>query len=653
MAKPAPVPLELRSKLWSLAAALACALPLLRLLPGWLALALLGLSALATIAGWKRTLPLPLRLLLTFAFIVLVLYAYRFGIGRDSGSALLLAMLLLKPVELSSLRDARAVVGFALFAPFAAVLLDQGPLTLALAVPGAVLALVACARLADAEVGLPVATFDRRRAMAMLGLFALAVPLALASFWFFPRLGSPLWGLPNAAKAKLGIADDMAPGDWLDVLTDDTPAFRVRFDGAVPRQPDLYWRGLVMWDFDGRSWRQPNWPQELAPATMAAGGRPTTYTVSLEPTGKRYVFALDLPESAPAGTNMAQDRSMRFDAPVDGVRAYRVTSAHAIAFEAELDPRIRALALRLPADYDPRTRALAGQWRAQGADDVQIVQRALAMFHDRFSYSLAAPPLGRDSVDEFLFDTRIGFCEHFSSSFTFLMRAAGIPARVVTGYVGGYNNRLGNFLLVRQSDAHAWSEVWLQGRGWVRVDPTAAVAPERVFRHGGQFDSGPGGNETAAGRLFDVGDWLRYGWNRFVLGFDATRQLALLRALGVPDPDTRTLAAIFAVVVGALLSIIGAFQWRQRGRPVDRLDQAWAQFTRELARAGLGKLAHEPALAWARRIAPELAAQGAPVLSLSVRFADARYARGALDASARQALIGDLRAFKSTQRHPS
>lgn len=653
MRSPAPALLDLRNRLWSLAAALTCALPLLRLLPGQLAVGLCALSALATLAGWKRTLPLPLRLLLTAAFIALVLDAYRFGIGRDSGSALLLAMLLLKPVELTTLRDARALVGFALFAPFAAVLLDQGPLTLALAVPGAVLALAACARLADAEVGLLATGFDRRRLSAMLGLFALAVPLALASFWFFPRLGSPLWGLPDSAKAKLGIADDMAPGDWLDVLTDDTPAFRARFDGSVPKQQDLYWRGLVMWDFDGRSWRQPNWPQASPPATMAATGSPILYTVSLEPTDKRYVFALDLPESAPAGSHMAQDRSIRFDTPVDSLRAYQVTSGHPTTFETDLDPRLRELALRLPPGYDPRTRTLANQWRAQGDDDVQIVQRALAMYHDSFSYSLAAPPLGRDSVDEFLFDTKIGFCEHFSSSFTFLMRAAGIPARVVTGYVGGYYNRLGGFLLVRQSDAHAWSEVWLQGRGWVRVDPTAAVAPERVFRHGGQYDAGPGGGQSTVGRLFDVGDWLRYGWNRFVLGFDSTRQMSMLRALGVSDPDTRTLAIVFAVVAGALLAIIALFQWRDRGRPSDRLSQAWDRFTRRLARAGLGKQAHEPALAWARRIAPTLPTHGAQVLSLSQRFANARYARATMDADTRRALIADLDAFRLKARRPS
>ncbi len=643
--------LDDRSKVWSLVAALACALPLLRLLPVQLALGLCALSALAVAIGWRRALPLVLRLLLTGAFGLMVLYAYGFGIGRDTGSALLMAMVLLKPIELHTLRDARSLVGFALFAPFAALLLDQGPVTLGLAVPGAALALGACARLADAEVGALGAGFDRRRILAIAGLFVLAVPLALAGFWLFPRLASPLWGLPDVAKARTGIADDMAPGDWLDVLADDTPAFRVKFDGTVPPQQQLYWRGIVMDRFDGRTWRQSASADEGIPAPMVATGPPILYQVSLEPTDKRYVFALDLPESAPTGSHMGHDRTALFDTRADSLRAYRVTSGDPAQFEAELDPDTRSRSLLLPRGYDPRTLALARQWRQQGSNDVQIVQRALAMYHASFSYSLAAPPLGRDSVDEFLFDTRIGFCEHFSSSFTFLMRAAGIPARVVTGYVGGFHNRVGDYLLVRQSDAHAWSEVWLRGRGWVRVDPTAAVAPERVFRHGGNLNGDADAAGGAVGQWFAVSDWLRFGWNRFVLGFDAARQLALLRALGARDPDTRTLVFVFGIAASVLLLGIGLFQWRERGPRRDPLLAAWAHLVRRLARAGQGKPAHEPAIGWARRVAPLLGEKGPALLALSERFANARYAPRELDRNARSALIADLRAF-TAQRHP-
>ena len=643
---PSPA-LDPRSKIWTLAAALLCALPMLRLLPEWLAAILLALSCLVVAVAWRRPVPMGLRILLTFTLLILVLYAYDFRIGRDTASAMLLAMLMLKPIELNTLRDARSLIGFGLFALFAALLLDQGPLTLALALPAAAMAFAACARVADAEVGLVNRGLDWKRVLVIIGLFALATPLALAGFWLFPRLGSPLWGVPNVAKAKVGVGDNMAPGDWLDILVDDTPAFRVHFDGPTPAQESLYWRGIVMWNFDGRAWTQAEWPRSYLPAPATMSGRPIHYEITLEPTDKRYLFALDLPRSTPDGARMAEDLSLTADQPINSLRAYTLTSATPTLFQADLDPRIRAVALRLPPGYNPRAIALARQWRAQTTDDAQIVGLALAMYHKSFSYSLAAPPLGRDSVDEFLFNTRIGFCEHFSSSFTFLMRAAGIPARVVTGYVGGYQNRIGDFLLVRQSDAHAWSEVWLPGRGWIRVDPTAAVAPERVFRHAAQDATGPGGG-TAMGQLFDAGDWLRNGWNDLVLGFDAARQISLLNALGLHDADSRTLVIVFATVTVILLLAVGVFQLRDRGPRTDPLLRAWMVFTRRLERAHLRKLAHEPALAYARRIAPLLPAQGDDVLSLSQRFADARYARQELDDQDRRALTQALRAFRVT-----
>ena len=642
---PSPT-IDARSKAWSLAAAFACALPLLRLLPTSLAGGLLGLSVLTILAAWRKPLHALVRLLLTGAFLLLVMLAYRFALGRDSGSALLLAMLLAKPMELTRLRDARSLVGFALFALFAALLLDRGPLTLTLAFPGAMLAFVACMRLADAEVGMAGSRLDFKRVLVLSGLFALATPLALASFWLFPRLGTPLWGTSSPSQAKIGISDAMAPGDWLDILADDTPAFRVHFDGPPPPQQSLYWRGLVLWDFDGRAWRQARWPEAYQPAAAGAFGRPIVYRVDLEPNGKRYLFALDLPQTTPDGAQMAEDRSLSFTQPVDALRSYDLTSGTPSTFEAELDPQVRTAALQLPAGFDPRTRALARRWRAEGDDDATIIRRALAMYHASFSYSLAAPPLGRDSIDEFLFDTKIGFCEHFSASFTFLMRAAGIPARVVTGYVGGYWNRVGNFLLVRQSDAHAWAEVWLPGRGWIRVDPTAAVAPERVFRHASRNAESGSDTAPAIGGLLDVGDWLRYGWNQFVLGFDATRQLALARALGFADADMRTLAILFVGVSGLLLLAIGLWQWRERGPRADPLDRAWTRFVQRLGRAGYGKRVHEPALHWARRVAPLLAEQGAQVRSLSQRFANARYAPAVADETARRRLIDDLRSFR-------
>jgi transglutaminase-like putative cysteine protease len=387
----------------------------------------------------------------------------------------------------------------------------------------------------------------------------------------------------------------------------------------------------------------------LPPASFASSVSPTRYEITLEPTDRHYLFALDLPQAAPEGASLAQDLSMTSQEPITNLRKYTMTSAAPSRFESDLDRRSRWVALQLPRGFNPRTIALARQWRSETNDDAAIVRRALAMYHASFSYSLAAPPLGHDSVDEFLFDTKIGYCEHFSSSFTFLMRAAGIPARVVTGYVGGYRNRVGDYWLVRQSDAHAWSEVWLPGRGWTRVDPTAAVSPERVFRRAADNAAGPGGG-TTFGQLFDVGDWIRHGWNDFVLGFNAMRQQSLLSAFGLRNADSSDLAIAFGVVTGLLLTIVGLFQLRDRGPRRDPLLRAWSRFTARLARAQLRKLPHEPALAYARRVAPLLPAQRDDVLSLSQRFASARYARLDMDDQARRALVQALRAFRIRNR---
>ena len=644
MARRISPPLDRSNRFWCLAAALACSLSLLRLVPGWLAAALL-LALIASLAiTWRRPAPMILRVLLTIGLVGLVLSAYHFRQGRDTASALLLAMLMIKPIELNTVRDARSLVGFGLFALFAAFLLDQGPLTLALAIPAAALAFASCARLADAEIGMIETGSNWKIAAAVIGLFALAAPLALAGFWLFPRLASPLWGVPDVARAKVGISDRMAPGDWIDLLSDDTPAFRVHFTGPAPSQDALYWRGLVMWNFDGRAWNQPDWPHNMLPAKFVSTAQPVHYEITLEPTDKPWLFALDLPQSAPEGTALAQDLTLYSQQAVSNLRAYTLTSTAPTRFESELDPGIRAVALRLPPGYNPRTLALARQWRSAGADDAAIVRRALAMYRADFSYSLAAPPLGRNSVDEFLFDTRIGYCEHFSSSFTFLMRAAGIPARVVTGYVGGYRNPIGDYWLVRQSSAHAWSEVWLTGRGWTRVDPTSAVAPERVFQRAANAGGGPDGGTL--GGLFDVGDWVRHGWNEFVLSFNAARQLSMLNAFGLHEADSGTLVIVFAVVSGLLLALVGLVQLRHRGPRSDPLLRAWARFTARLARAHLRKLPHEPALVYARRVAALLPAQHEEVLSLSERFIAARYARFELPDEARHALVHALRGFR-------
>ena len=570
-----------------------------------------------------------MRLLLGVGLVGAVFAASGFGVGRDTGCALLAAMLAIKPTETFTLRDGRSLVGFALFAPFATFLLDQGPLSLALGLVGATLALAALLRLAELESGdarhaLPA----WRRFATVWKLVAIGLPLAFAAFWLFPRIGTPLWGVPERAMARPGLSDRMAPGEWIDFLNDDSTALRVQFFGPTPDTSQMYWRGPVLWSFDGRAWTQPHWLRGVPPAPMRAGRARWDYEIELEPTEDRQMVALDLPTAIPDGTRLSLDYGLYAPRPLVQLTRWHLRSAPPAAFEPQLKTVLRGMALDLPEGYNPRTVALARQWRREaGADDGAIVRRALRMIRSDFAYTLATPLLGRNSVDEFLFDQKAGFCEHFSSAFVVLMRAAGIPARVVTGYVGGYRNPIGNYWLVRRSDAHAWAEVWLQGRGWVRVDPTAAVAPERIYDT--LADRAPGASGLFGALpltpMYNASDWQRRGWNDFVLGFDATRQRQLLRPLGLEEIGPRLLVFLFAgTAVLALLWMAWLTARAERER--DPLLRAWHALGQRYARIGLGRAPHEPATAWAERVGTADPARAAGLAELGRRFSKWRYA---------------------------
>ena len=639
------LPLDRRTRRACLVAAATCVLPLLLQLPMPLAIAIAVAGLGGTAVARRRPLPAAARLLLTLLLLALVLATMRFTIGRDTGCALLAAMLAVKPTETFGVRDGRSLVGFALFAPFGTFLLDQGPLSLALAVAGALAALVALQRLADLAAGdAGAAPSPGRQAGGVLRLVALGLPIALAAFWLFPRLASPLWGVPEAALARPGLSDEMAPGQWLDFMTDDSPALRARFFGSAPGTAEMYWRGPVLWHYDGRTWTQADWMRNLPPAGVRHGGPTWDYELALEPTDRRQLVALDLPMAAPDGTTLSLDHGLFVRRPLAALTRWRLRSAPPVAYEPALKVTLRQIALRLPEGYNPRTHALAQQWRAEaGADDAAIVQRAMEWIRSDFGYTLSTPLPGRHAVDEFLFDQQRGYCEHFSSAFTVLMRAAGIPARVVTGYVGGYRNPIGDYWLVRRSDAHAWSEVWLEGRGWTRVDPTAAVAPERIYDT--LADRQPGAALGDFAPAMDVADWLRRGWNDFVLGFDAARQQRMLRPLGLQATPWR-LVGLLALAVCVMLAFTAWLVGRGE-RERDPVLRAWHRVGRRYARIGLGRRPDEPALSWAARVSASLPG-GAPALEmLSERFARWRYAREQAD---EHALASDLLAHRPRSR---
>ncbi len=628
-------PMTTGARRLALLAAAACLLPLLLQLPASLGIGF-GMGALAiALAAWRRPLPAPLRLLLA-GMALLAVAAVLPGIGRDTACAVLAAMLALKPAETVGLRDGRSLVGFALFAPFSTFLLDQGPLSLLLALLGVLLGLLALQRLAADEGGFAEAADGRianGAALAGVGrLLALGLPLALAAFWLFPRLPQPLWGLPDRVAATPGLSDSMSPGARLDLMLDDSPAARVQFFGAVPRPQQMYWRGPVLWDFDGRTWRLARDLQFRPAPPLVPTAAGWDYQLDLEPTDDRQLIALDLPVAMPDNTWTSLDFTVRAGTPQHNVSRWRMRSAPARPAAASLPADLRARALALPAGFNPRTVALGRQWRRDAGDDPQgradraIAERALAMIRRDFAYTLNVPLAGRNEVDDFLFDRREGYCEHFSSAYAVLMRAAGIPARVVTGYAGGYRNPVGGYWLVRKSDAHAWVELWLPGSGWTRVDPTAAVAPENVYDTLADRQPGRVGGIDALVPVFNATDWLRRGWNDFVLGFNAQRQQSLLGKLGLGRLGAPQLVLLFALVAGLSLAWM-AWLLARGERERDPLLRAWHALERRYRRLGRGREPHEPAQAWAQRAAADVPRRGLHLAELGRRFSEARYAR--------------------------
>jgi transglutaminase-like putative cysteine protease len=649
------VTLDAASRHAAVLTAAVCLLPLLLALPPAIGATIAATAFAVGALAWRRPVPPVVRALLAFAVIATVLSLAGFRVGRDTGAALLAAMIAIKPAETFALRDARSLVGFALFAPFATFLLDQGPLTLVLGLLAALLALGTLQRLADVESGDVPKRMPAWRRIASTGrLVALGLPLALAAFWLFPRLGSPLWGVPDRALARPGLSDEMRPGDWLDLLSDDSVALRVQFFGPAPPTSQMYWRGPVLWDFDGTTWTAPRFLRRLPPAPVDPVPAPRwDYRLEVEPTDRRMLVALDVPLTAPLGTSMTLDRTLFAPRPLSGLTRWRLRSAPAWQFQSNLPAHLRQRALALPGGFNPRTLALGRQWRAEaGRDDAAIVQRALTWIRAEFAYTLSPPPAGWGAIDDFLFGYQAGYCEHFSSAFVVLMRSAGIPARVVTGYAGGYRNPIGDYWLVRRSDAHAWAEVWLPGRGWTRVDPTAAVAPERIYDTLADRAPGAGGlfgDLAPITPLHHMGDWLRRGWNDFVLGFDAQRQDRMLQSLGIERLGAARLGLMFALACALGLLVMLWFSARSP-READPVLRAWRRLDARYAALGLSRGPHEPAHDWARRVAharPDLAA---PLAALTLRFTDWRYARREPADDDAAALIRDLRAHRPTRR---
>ena len=533
-----------------------------------------------------------LLMLLMIAAMALVVATTHVADGRLAGTALLIVMLGLKLLELRARRDIHVAVFLGYFLVLTQFLYDQS-LPLAIYLFAGVIALISI------QVGLSRVNLELRLQLRnTLAMLAGALPLALVVFLLFPRLSDPLWGV-NVSSAVTGISDDMSLGDIGRLSQSNETAFRVRFFSEPPEPDERYWRGPVLWHTDGQRWKAGRHPARPLPPGPSAS-QFIDYEVTLEPTGEYWLFGLDVVTDKPDAALLNSNYSLVGTQRVNQRRTYRAVSDPTFRMQ-QLSERERDMALQLPAQVSPRISELVDTWRAASdpQQPLQVVQQALAYFREQpFVYTLAPGELRGDVVDQFLFETRRGFCEHYAGSFALMMRVANIPSRVVLGYQGGEKNPHADHWVVRQSDAHAWTEVWLPKLGWWRVDPTAAVAPERIEQ---SIDTALSQNSDQIvfsiddpgmiGALWRNAAWLAdavdLGWHRWVVGFTADRQGSLLEMLGLAD--VKGLGLILTMVIGGALAITLVYIVAQlpRGRIQDPLPALWQTLLHKLQRAGV------------------------------------------------------------------
>jgi len=629
------VPLELGAVPWLLLVALTTAGPHAEHLPWWLS----SLAAGALVWRswlWYRRWSLPARwalALLVAGSILGIAWEYRTLLGKDPGVALLVVFMALKPLEMNNRRDAMVVILLGYFLLLTHYLYSQSIATGIWLLLTMTLLTATLIRIHGGSQ--PILAVARLAGV----LLAQALPFMLILFILFPRISGPLWGLPQDAYSALsGLSNQLSPGSISRLIQSGAIAFRARFAEAAPEQSGLYWRGPVFDVYDGLTWRARPRPVPLAEGRprIEANGRPQTYTSILEAHNERWLLALDIPTTLPPESTLAPTLEVLAREPLRA--RSRVTFVSALDYRVNVveAPAILHQSLELPPQINPRTRALGAEWRSRPPE--QIAAAALDLFaNNNFHYTLQPPLLGPDAMDEFLFVTRRGFCEHYASAFVFLMRAAGVPARVVAGYQGGEINPVDGYLTVRQSDAHAWAEIWLAGRGWVRIDPTAAVAPARIER--GIAAALREGEPLPAIVRFDA-DWLRQlrhrweaagnTWNQWVLGYNPQRQREVLSRLGFPDPDWRKMTVSLALLCGLALLIVGLWTLPRR-QARDPVQRAWQRFCKALARHGITRADWEGPLAFAQRVARERPELAEPTHEAASRYAALRYGHPADD----------------------
>ena len=664
-----------RPLLW-MAAALLFTLPpffdSLAIWVPWLFLLSLGLKFWMEPKGYRLR-SIVVKLMLVATAFTAAFISYDSGKGVEAGISLLVVLMSLKILEAHTSREFRVMIligwmlclcGFFLSQDFATAL------CLLTAFALLVVALIQFHREASpGAIWPPLGTTCK--------LLLQALPLVVLFFLLFPRMNAGFrFELRPFRSANIGFSDRLSPGRIAVLANSSEIAFRAEFPGSgAPPAGPMYWRGVVMWHCYGMEWRAPYTPRSKSPSAtldiersrslpvQSSTAKEIQQRITLAPHGARWMFALDRPIKAVPGAMLARGDYLSSVQPIRKSRRYDVVSLE--LGENEITSKERAEALEVPASISPAVRNLAQSWLVQDRDSGGVVNRALQFFRTQgFSYSLT--PGEYDDLEEFLFRRRVGFCEHYAASFATLMRLAGIPARVVVGYLGGEYNDLGHFFLVRQADAHAWCEVWLPKKGWTRVDPTAAVAPGRASLDFTSFlETRIASGQIKARQNALIARLLRsafftnvrfiwqtmsYEWDTRLLAFDADVQEVLLMSMGIASRGSFFLVVEILLVAIALLAIYFAWiQLRTRSR-VDRVKALYEYFCRKTARLGVPRDPCEGPLSFARRAAQSLPDEANRIRHIVDTYILLRYAAqpapGILDRFAKE-----VNAFGARTRH--
>lgn len=591
--------------------------------------------------------------LFTIMLLTGIVFSYHTLIGRNAGSAMLLGLLCLKLFEIKSFRDIAVIINLALFSIVINFLFNQS-------IPVAFTMLLALVFLFTALISFQhdykkltkinpiplklVRANEKQHFKLAFKMLSQAIPFAIVLFILFPRVNGPLWGLPeDAFSGKTGLSDQMSPGRISQLSNNTAVAFRVKFNSAIPASNKLYWRGPVMWHFDGYSWTSPsNERMAITSYNFTGLSEKTDYSITLQPHNNYWMFALDLPSILPDRSRLSANMQLLSISPVQKLKRYQLNSYTRYILPAYSQITMQRY-LNLPESYsnEPgsslyKSRRLIQQLK-DSTSNQQTVKNVLNYFAtQKFFYSRTPPLLYNNPIDEFLFDTKRGYCEHYASSFTVLMRLAGIPARVVTGYQGGEINPIDNYMTIRQSDAHAWSEVFLEKKGWVRIDPTAAIPPGNIENTADALRLNSSLKKPS--HLFES-SWLskqmkqmRFAWdavnnrwNQWILGYNNKRQKAFFAAIGIPEITWQGLSQLLFSILAVLTGLLAFIVFSTHSKKQNKVQNIYLKFLKKLKKYNLVKIKTEGANDFCQRVITKLPEHKDAIKQITLLYQQLRY----------------------------